>query len=544
MEVVKAFTFNTLTRNITIAGTYEKPLFRASDVGDTLDISNIRSSIQNFNSTDKTIIATNTLGGMQDVIFLTTKGLYKVLFKCKKPIGLQFQDWVCEVIDELRLKGFYDMREQITNQQKEIENVQQELQKTQELLKAKEKKKFVRGDTVYIMKDTTDDGKNVYKVGFSSTMDSRMDAYRTSRFTDSLQYEQTCCDGRVLEKVVHHILRRYADSNKKDWFHTSLEIVKSAIVMSQSFLDDCIIPSMSDEDVATFMDEATGLFAKNTCEKEEFNEEIQEEQQEESSEDQPNTDPKIKSEMTSTDIQNKIQAFIDECLVLDENATSKSIDISGLFRMWIKSTASVAERSALYENLRRRFIQTTMWNNEFNVAQVAFQGVRLADYEVFKPSDPPCEYDLFIAERCIISPGARVPMYLMTDELVEWKKERNSECMIHKKENRQFSRYLMKSFVPVHGGFIFQGQHNTGGMHGITLKSHPDVDQCHSTKSLNKKKIVYQIKLDDGSVVKTYGSQSEAANVLGIDVYYYIKHKKSHDGCILTYDNPVEDPST
>lgn len=43
MEVVKAFNENNLHTEIVIKGTYQEPLFRASDIGTILDISTIRS---------------------------------------------------------------------------------------------------------------------------------------------------------------------------------------------------------------------------------------------------------------------------------------------------------------------------------------------------------------------------------------------------------------------------------------------------------------------------------------------------------------------
>jgi prophage antirepressor-like protein len=82
MEIVKAFN-NT---NIVIKGTYENPLFRASDIGEILEMTNISVSIKDFNDTEREDVSTTyTLGGNQQTTFLTEKGLYKVLFKSRKP---------------------------------------------------------------------------------------------------------------------------------------------------------------------------------------------------------------------------------------------------------------------------------------------------------------------------------------------------------------------------------------------------------------------------------------------------------------------------
>ena len=75
MEVVKAFNNNNLHTEIVIKGTYEEPLFRANDIGTILEISTIRSVIRDFDKTEKVVLTMHTLGGDQQVTFLTEKGL-------------------------------------------------------------------------------------------------------------------------------------------------------------------------------------------------------------------------------------------------------------------------------------------------------------------------------------------------------------------------------------------------------------------------------------------------------------------------------------
>ena len=105
MEIIKAFTTNRLHANIVIKGTHENPLFRASDIGEILEISNIRQHILSFDSTERNdIYLTDIIGRKQQSIFLTEKGLYKLLFKSRKPIADTFQTWLCEIIKELRMK--------------------------------------------------------------------------------------------------------------------------------------------------------------------------------------------------------------------------------------------------------------------------------------------------------------------------------------------------------------------------------------------------------------------------------------------------------
>lgn len=72
-------------------------------------MSNIRATIMEFDDTEKVVNTIDTLGGTQQVSFLTEKGLYKVLFRSRKPIAQKFQNWVCQIIKEIRLKGIYDL---------------------------------------------------------------------------------------------------------------------------------------------------------------------------------------------------------------------------------------------------------------------------------------------------------------------------------------------------------------------------------------------------------------------------------------------------
>jgi prophage antirepressor-like protein len=126
MEIVKAFSSNNLHTNITINGNIENPLFRASDIGLILEISNINKNIMNYDETEKQSIISQTTGGNQVVSFLTEKGLYKILFKSRKPIAETFQNWVCDVIKEIRLKGTYNLQQQIIETQKKLEEKEDE----------------------------------------------------------------------------------------------------------------------------------------------------------------------------------------------------------------------------------------------------------------------------------------------------------------------------------------------------------------------------------------------------------------------------------
>lgn len=132
MDIVKAFNTNDLHTEIVIKGTIDDPLFRASDIGLVLDIKIINSVIREFDESEKVLHTMQTLGGAQEVTFLTEKGLYKVLFRSRKPIAHKFQNWVCEVIKEIRLKGIYKMQTEINKAIEEKNDAIEEKNKIRE----------------------------------------------------------------------------------------------------------------------------------------------------------------------------------------------------------------------------------------------------------------------------------------------------------------------------------------------------------------------------------------------------------------------------
>jgi prophage antirepressor-like protein len=74
--------------NITVYGTWDNPLFKSSEIGEMLDISQIRN--------------TNTV--LQEQYFLTEDGLYELLFISRKPLAKTFRRNVWTLLEKERLK--------------------------------------------------------------------------------------------------------------------------------------------------------------------------------------------------------------------------------------------------------------------------------------------------------------------------------------------------------------------------------------------------------------------------------------------------------
>lgn len=65
-------------------------LYSANEIGKKLNIKDIKSSCRFFNNSEKKKIKRQTIGGEQDILFLTIYGLIKILNKSRKPESINF----------------------------------------------------------------------------------------------------------------------------------------------------------------------------------------------------------------------------------------------------------------------------------------------------------------------------------------------------------------------------------------------------------------------------------------------------------------------
>ena len=92
-----------LGKEFKIYGTIEEPLFLAKDVAEFIEHSNVSSMLKSVDDDEKVINNIYTLGGNQEMWFLTEDGLYEVLMQSRKPIAKQFKKKVKEILKSLRL---------------------------------------------------------------------------------------------------------------------------------------------------------------------------------------------------------------------------------------------------------------------------------------------------------------------------------------------------------------------------------------------------------------------------------------------------------
>jgi len=168
MDIFRAFSLNDNELLINIQGTIEDPLFQASQICDLLGIKSFRSHIDDFTDEHKVLGQIKTNGGLQEVIFLTELGLYKLLGRSRKDIAAKFQNWIVKVIKEIRITGMYKLNEEKEVDKKLLEN-NQNIINNRTFIKA-----FHNKNVIYICKFKNIDEKFIIKIGSTQNIKERI----------------------------------------------------------------------------------------------------------------------------------------------------------------------------------------------------------------------------------------------------------------------------------------------------------------------------------------------------------------------------------
>ena len=165
--IVKAFENNPISILHEDINNKKVYYFKASDVGKALDILNIRQSIQNYEDYEKVVRKVYDLRGCeQDTIFLSSQGVYRLLYSSKKEIAKKFRKWAGEILDDIIFNESNELKRQIEEQKLILQNKDKELEQTKKELEKKTKLKVQKwynqepGDTIYAIKVN-----NIIKIG-------------------------------------------------------------------------------------------------------------------------------------------------------------------------------------------------------------------------------------------------------------------------------------------------------------------------------------------------------------------------------------------
>jgi prophage antirepressor-like protein len=94
-----------LGKDFAVYGDIDNPLFLAKDVASMIEHSNVSKMLSSVDEDEKVITNCYTLGGSQEMWFLTEYGLYEVLMQSRKPIAKEFKKEIKAILKQLRQSG-------------------------------------------------------------------------------------------------------------------------------------------------------------------------------------------------------------------------------------------------------------------------------------------------------------------------------------------------------------------------------------------------------------------------------------------------------
>lgn len=219
--IVKAFENNNIEIIKQEPNTY---LFRANDIGKILELSNIRVSIQNYDETERVVrIAYDQNNRAQETIFLTSHGVYRLLYNSKKEIAKKFRKWVGKILDDIIFTNNKILEKQLVEKETEL---QLKIIDHEYDIKITKHKVFLdkmrNKNCIYIGEIT----KELIKIGSSQDIFDRkydlIDTFGNILFLDVFETN----DFRDIEQNILHKLEKYKYRDVINGIHISKEVVK------------------------------------------------------------------------------------------------------------------------------------------------------------------------------------------------------------------------------------------------------------------------------------------------------------------------------
>jgi prophage antirepressor-like protein len=511
--IVKAFQ----EKNISIIkDDNNKYYFRGSDVARVLEITNIRSSIQNFTDKEKGVRKVDTLGGPQDIIFLSSQGVYRLLYNSKKTVAEKFREWVGDILDDIIFNESKKLREQLDQKEIELNRTKKQLELTAKL---QVKKWFDTepGHTIYALKNNSDDVNSLITIGKSRNIACRESAYFTHNQNSDMFFIRKCYNCDLAEKVLHHMLDKYRIDRTRDesirfdsfaWFDISENFAEYIINLVCDFLDNFIssiekLPNTNLQNEIEIISKQLGKSNKTR-------------------ENTPKKETKIEFNELDYD------KFLSDFCEINEEYYSIPDEILGAYKIWSRINVDTNRKNLLFNFLKTKFQMKTLYYEKYKARINTFVGIRpkTIDWKLSNSS-----LNSFLKEKCDIGYIYKITEKEFQHKYTTWiNRELNSDELINIKAELNNNFY--------YGNINYSKEKKKYGYVGFKLKE--SVETIHCLRNKNTKK-VNKVNIHTKEIETTFRSINEATNRLNINIrttQSYLKLQKVFDECyVLQYEN-------
>ena len=535
--------------------------FKASDVGKVLGIVNIHSTIQNYEEDDERVIrkAYDTEKRIQDTTFLTSQGVYRLLYNSKKEIAKKFRKWAGNILDDIIFNQSKELKRQIEENKILLENknkenyqiqaqnaiLQIELSEKEKTINVLTKKtnKFKPGQSVYIFRSSYDN-KNIYKIGRTKNCNEREYTHKTATFDGEIVHQVMCSNSCVLERVCHFILDKYRLATKREWFSSNLNTIINAVEYAKLILDlninfenqELLSETKNFIDTIKQQTNNTCLNKENNNENEvvianETRNEIYEEilnineNHNNVNENQNNINENVdENNVSFTELNvkdyvnnpNDFDKFIKDCCEINDDYSISYTELKNQYKIWSKS-ANHKQLKMMIEHLKKQFRSTMRrYNPLVSTSKLTnfFNGIKIKDeFYNFHVSTKDKIIENYLYHNCQRAPGYRVTINELFKDFENFCKEHyNFDVSYYYKE--KVKAYFDTMFIRLRkGASNLDIDCRLGGWLGVALKSSNEPEPVLNYKPKNRK-VVKAVNVLTQEVVSEWQSVSDASDEL------------------------------
>ena len=524
--IVKAFENNPISilhENINNKKIY---YFKANDIGKALKLSNIAVSIQSYDDDERVLRKAYDSNNIErDTTFLTSQGVYRLLYNSKKDGAKKFRKWAGNILDDIIFNESKELKRQLEEKDKlhriELKQKQDELEESSKQLlklqKFKVKKWYNQepGDTVYAVKIES----GLIKLGKAKNVKDR-EAHYINDNAGEMFYIKKCYNCDLTEKVLHHILDKHRVENHREWFDISNELAIYIIDIVCDFLDKFVNISeqVQEYKIKEFFESLKINFNNENLK-------VQE--------------PMLNKIVNIESNEDKIKKFIDEYCEFDESYYVLSYELLGSYRIWARGF-NLKDRTYFTQYIKKHYKSKKRYYQEFDkTSLLVYIGLRPKQLTVTQENkDILQKYEEFVLNECKYNYTYRIRYSDFITEYTKWYKAKYPEYSFSKEEKINMEAYLNRHFLK--DKINMPGHLNVPGIWGIQLKS--DNSFRLGTNPASRKAIV-KINSTTKQIIEEYNSVIIASEKLNLDrqtIRNLIKNKKVKDNFILEYKSNIE----
>ena len=406
-----------------------------------------------------------------------------------------FQEIISEESNEL--KNQLELKE---NDIKTLKDDNEEKQNKLALL-TKKTNKFKMGQSLYIFESTADN-QIYYKIGRTKNANERDTNHKTSSLKGII-YQVECVNSILLERIVHFLLDKYRCTKTREWFQTSLQIIKNCIYFAKTWLE-CDI-DFKNSNLIDYSKELLNEFKDPNFEVE--NEEIENKEIEQ-------CDIFTTLNFKPKDIHD-FELFLSECFEpINGNLTETRencvayFEIKDQYKIWSKiATFESTKKMINFVKIKYKTIMLK-YNPLVSSSKKSqyFLGLKIKlKFLMFEnPNDDSKIIETFLFKKCQRAPGYRVTIQDLLKEFQEFY-ETNYDKEFSFVLKEKVKKYLDIIFIRSRSGDNRKGgDERLGGWLGFALKNEPNPEPIKQiNKYFNK---IKQVDIKKNIIVKEWNS--------------------------------------